>query len=226
MLKRLGIKRLAYDWRDRHVSTFEEEILTLKQHDVEFFAFWGAHPEMFRLFKKHGIAPQVWRTPPSPNQGTQEEKVQTCGKALLPLVDQTRKLGCPLGIYNHGGWSGEPENLVAVVRWLRENTDAQHVGIVYNFHHAHEHIHDFADALVKMKPYLICLNLNGMNDAAEPKILPIGQGQHERKMIQTILDTGYRGPLGILDHRAELDAEQSLRQNLDGLEALIRELDP
>jgi sugar phosphate isomerase/epimerase len=224
MLDRLGIKRLAYDWREQHVSSFEEEILALRQHDVEFFAFWGAHPEMFRLFKKYGIKPQVWQTPPSPDQGTQEEKVETCGKALLPLVNQTRELGCPLGLYNHGGWSGEPENLVAVVQWLRKNADAAHVGIVYNFHHAHEHIHDFADVLSKMQPYLICLNLNGMNDGAQPMILPIGQGQHERRMIQTILDSGYRGPIGILDHRAEVDAEQSLRQNLDGLQTLIREL--
>ena len=31
-----------------------------------------------------------------------------------------------------------------------------------------------------MQPYLLCLNLNGMNDNAQPKILPVGSGQHDR----------------------------------------------
>jgi len=34
-------------------------------------------------------------------------------------------------------------------------------------------------------------------------------------------DIGYKGPIGILDHRDELDAEQSLRENLEGLAKLI-----
>ena len=52
---------------------------------------------------------------------------------------------CKLGLYNHGGWGGEPENLVAVCKVLREQHKADHVGIVYNLHHGHGHIDDFAD---------------------------------------------------------------------------------
>ncbi|MBO65778.1 MAG: hypothetical protein CL509_05810, partial [Actinobacteria bacterium] len=32
MLKRLGLKRVAYDWRAKHVAEFEEEILQYKKH--------------------------------------------------------------------------------------------------------------------------------------------------------------------------------------------------
>ena len=32
MLKRLGLRRVAYDWREKHVATFEEEILQYKKH--------------------------------------------------------------------------------------------------------------------------------------------------------------------------------------------------
>jgi hypothetical protein len=224
MLRRLGFTKLAYDWRAEHVPTFEEEILELRRHGIEFFVFWGEHPDMFRLFEKHGIAPQVWRIPPSPADGTQEEKVEASAKALLPLVERTGQLGCKMGLYNHGGWAGEPDNLVAVTQWLRQHAHADHVGIVYNFHHAHEHIHDFASVLAKMRPYLLCLNLNGMNPGAKPKILPIGQGKHEREMIRAIVASGYQGPIGILDHRTELDAEQSLNQNLTGLAELVDKL--
>lgn len=221
MLARLGIGRLAYDWRGQHVPTFEAEILEMKRRDIEFFAFWSFHPEIAPLIRKHDIHPQIWRTAPSPSSGTQQEKVESAARQLLPLVKQADELDCKFGIYNHGGWGGEPENLVAVVRWLRANADARHVGIVYNFHHGHGHIGDFAEVFARMKPYLLCLNLNGMNDGAQPKILPIGQGQHDRAMLRIVRQSGYDGPVGILDHRGELDAEESLKQNLQGLEALL-----
>ena len=145
MLDRLGIKSVAYDWRQEHVPTFEEEILAYKRHDLDYFAFWSWHPDMASLIEKHGIRPQIWSTVPSPKAETEGATVEAAAKSLLPLVEQSRKLGCPFGLYNHGGWGGEPHNLVAVCRWLRENANADHVGIVYNFHHGHEHIEDFAE---------------------------------------------------------------------------------
>ena len=82
-----------------------------------------------------------------------------------------------------------------------------------------------------MLPYLLCLNINGMADAErvnertlENKILPIGSGQYELKMLQAIRDSGYQGPIGILDHRNDMDAEESLKQNLTGLKRLLQEL--
>ena len=38
MLKRLGLIRVAYDWRAQHVKEFEAEILQYKNHGLEFFA--------------------------------------------------------------------------------------------------------------------------------------------------------------------------------------------
>ncbi len=217
MLVRLGLKKVAYDWRQEHVPTFEQEILEYKKHGLEYFAFWSWHPDMAPLIKKHGIKPQIWTTSPSPAVATQDDKVEAAAQQLMSLVKQTRELGCKLGLYNHGGWGGEPANLVAVCQWLRQKSEADHVGIVYNFHHGHDHIASFARAMAIMKPHLLCLNLNGMNDGAQPKILPIGAGKHEQRMMRIILDSGYDGPIGILDHRDELDAEESLRQNLKGL---------
>lgn len=224
MLVRLGIKRVAYDWRQEHVPTFEQEILAYKKRGLEYFAFWSWHPDMAALIAKHAIRPQIWITVPSPKAESQEEKVEAAANRLIPLVDQTGKLGCKLGLYNHGGWGGEPENLVAVCRGLRDKTDAEHVGIVYNFHHGHGHIADFTESLALMQPYLLCLNLNGMNNGAQPKILPVGRGEHDRRMLEIVQKSGYRGPIGILDHRGELDAEESLRQNLDGLEDMLKQL--
>jgi len=218
MLERLGLTKLAYDWRAEHVPDFEAEIKALKEHHIEFFAFWGLHEDMFRLFEKHAIHPQVWLTVPDPGEGSWEEKVRAAGAQMLDAAKRTQELGCKLGLYNHGGWGGEPENMVAVCKWLRNETGSDHIGIVYNLHHGHGHIDDFAACLDAMKPYLLCLNLNGMNTGAEPKILPIGQGEHDKKLLRIIVESGYTGPIGILDHRPEIDAEISLRENLEGLE--------
>ena len=222
MLKRLGLKRVAYDWRAQHVKEFEEEILQYKKHGLEFFAFWSVHEEAFALFEKYKLHPQIWRTLPSPKADTQEARVEAAAKAMLPLVERTKKLGCKLGLYNHGGWGGEPVNLVTVCKYLPKHHDAKHVGIVYNLHHGHGHIADFKESLKLMQPYLHCLNLHGMNEGAQPKILSLGRGQHEAAMIAIIRKSGYSGPIGILDHRNDTDTEIALRENLEGLQNILK----
>jgi len=223
MVQRLGFTKVAYDWRDEHVPTFEDEILQYKQRGLEFFAFWSWHEAMRPLIQKHEIHPQIWITAPSPEQASQSERIEAAAASLRPLVETTRELALQLGIYNHGGWGGEPANLVAVCQRLRAD-GAEHVGIVYNFHHGHAHIQDFAASLAAMKPYLLCLNLNGMNDGENPKILPVGSGRHEQAMIEAVRQSGYAGPVGLIHHREELDAEVGLRQNLEGLQKVLRAL--
>jgi hypothetical protein len=222
MVKRLGFTKVAYDWRDHHVPTFEEEILQYRKHGIEYFAFWGAHDKAFELFAKYDLHPQIWQTLGSPNAPTQEERVALAVKAMLPLVDQTAKMKCKLGLYNHGGWGGEPENLVAVCKVLRDQHKAEHVGIVYNLHHGHGHIDDFGAVLARMKPYLLCLNLNGMS-AKGPKILQLGAGEADVKLLEAIANSSYSGPVGILGHTGD-DVELRLRDNLDGLDWILPQL--
>jgi hypothetical protein len=223
MLKRLGFTKVAYDWRDNHVPTFEEEIRQYQKHGIEYFAFWGVHDKAFELFAKYDLHPQIWQTAGSPAAATQPERVAAAAKQLLPLVERTAKMKCKLGLYNHGGWGGEPANLVAVCKLLREQYGAEHVGIVYNLHHGHDHIKDFPEALAQMKPYLLCLNLNGMNTAG-PKVLQLGAGEHDLKLLTAIRDSGYAGPIGIIGHTSD-DVELRLRDNLDGLDWLLPQLD-
>jgi len=228
MLEKLGIKKLAYDWRAEHVPTFEAEIQAAKKHGIEFLSFWGAHEDAFKLFEKYGMKPQIWVVLPAlTNAATNEERVKITAANILPLVERTRKLGLPLAFYNHGGWCGEPENMIAVAKLLREKHGAAHVGIVYNLHHGHDHLDRFPAALAAMKPYLLCLNLNGMikdGDRHGMKILPVGQGDLDLQLLKTIRDSGYSGPIGILNHTDE-DAEARLKDNLDGLDWLVPQLD-
>jgi hypothetical protein len=148
-------------------------------------------------------------------------------KELLPLVERTRKAGCKLGLYNHGGWGGEPANLVAVCRALRERHQAEHVGIVYNQHHGHGHVKEFAKSLDAMTPYLLCLNLNGMTadgEAKGKKILPVGAGELDLELLKVIRASKYTGPIGVIGHTND-DVELRLKDNLDGLAWLRPQLD-
>jgi cytochrome c551/c552 len=222
MLARLGIKRCAYDWRGEHVKEFEEEILQYKKHGIEFFAFWAGHEEAYKLFQKHDIHPQVWRTLGSPTEGSPEEMVSAAADSMSGVASRLDEIGCELGLYNHGGWGGEPKNLVAVCEELHERGH-KNVGIVYNWHHGHGHIGDWKESLEIMKSHLLCLNLNGMNEGAKPKILDLSHGQHDQAMLKVVIESGYEGPIGILDHRTELDTEVALRANLEGLDWLIRD---
>jgi sugar phosphate isomerase/epimerase len=224
MLQGLGIRRFAYDWRSEHVPTFEEEILQLKKHGIEYFAYYANHPNLIPLYVKHGLTPQYWIVVGDPGGKNDEEKIAAAITQLRPMVERTRALGWKMGLYNHGSWGGEPANMVAVVKRLREEGNNDHVGIVYNFHHAHEHIGDFAEVFALMQPYLLCLNLNGMNDGAKPKILPVGSGQHEQAMMEIVKRSGYTGPIGILGHRVEVDAEIALKENLDGMKKVLKQM--
>jgi hypothetical protein len=225
MLERLGLKRFAYDWRPMHVPTFEAEILATKKHGIEFTAFWGQHEQAFQLFEKYNLKPQIWVMLPETNLA-QAAHVQLAVERLLPLVERTRKLACQIGLYNHGGWGGEPENMTAVARQLRAQHGATHVGIVYNLHHGHGHLDRFPAALAAMKPFLLCLNLNGMTKDGNKrgqKILPLGQGEFDLQLLKNIRDSDYAGPIGILNH-TEADAEARLKDNLEGLDWLVAQL--
>jgi quinoprotein glucose dehydrogenase len=227
MVKRVGLPAVAYDWRPEHVPQFETEILEYQKQGLRYFAFWGQHDEAYRLFEKYRLAPQFWAMIPKPTATTQDASVKEAAGKLLPTVQRAAKLGSPVALYNHGGWGGEPENMVAVCRALREQHGATNVGIVYNLHHGHDHVDRLPAALALMKPYLLCLNLNGMTrdgDKIGRKILPLGAGELDLGLLRIIRDSGYRGPIGILGH-TQNDAEEQLRDNLDGLDWLLPQLD-
>jgi len=224
MVKKLGLKRVAYDWRQKHVKEFEEEILAYKKHGIEYFAFWSFHPEMAKLIQKHNIKPQFWIwVRDNKKLKDQKGKVEVAAKSIESQVIKAQELGCKVALYNHGGWTGEPKNLVAVVKWFHER-GMKNVGIVYNFHHGHDIIKKFTSQLKLMKPYLFCLILNGMNLKANPKILAIGKGKYEKEMIKSVIESGYTGPIGILDHVQSRDSEEVLLENLKGLEKVTKEI--
>jgi putative heme-binding domain-containing protein len=237
MLEKLGFKHFAYDWRAEHIPTFDAEIESLKRHGVALDAFWVAPGELNResrlildALKRHGVHAQLWALldlgADRVTGAEQQKRVATAAAKLKPLAEEAEKIGCSLALYNHGGWFGEPENQIAIIERLKGQGVAN-VGIVYNLHHGHDHLDRFAALLAKMKPYLRAINLNGMDPGGDRfgrKILQLGQGSLDLSLLRTIRDSGYNGPIGILGHTQD-DAEERLRDNLDGLDWLVPQLD-
>jgi putative heme-binding domain-containing protein len=236
MLERLGFKHFAYDWRAEHVPTFDAEIEALQRHGVKLDAFWVAPGELNResrlildALKRHGVKAQLWALldlgPDRVSGAEQDRRVEAAAAKLGPLVEEAGKAGCTVALYNHGGWFGEPENQIAVIERLKRQ-GVTNLGIVYNLHHGHDHLGRFPALLERMKPYLVAINLNGTDpggDRAGRKILPLGQGALDLDLLRAIVESGYRGPVGILGHTDD-DAEQRLLDNLDGLDWLVAQL--
>ncbi|MCY2996303.1 MAG: TIM barrel protein [Planctomycetota bacterium] len=231
MLQRLGFKQLAYDWRAEHIPSFDAELAALQKRGIQLTAFWfpGGLDQDARtildLLQRHNTRAQLWVTGgggPVKSPEEQQQRVIAEANRIRPIAEAAAKIGCTVELYNHGGWFGEPENQLAIIEQLK----LPNVGIVYNLHHGHEHLDRFPELLKKMLPHLHALNLNGMakeGDKTGKKILPLGQGDLDLSLLKIIRDSGYRGPLGILNHTDE-DAETRLRLNLAGLDRLVAEL--
>ena len=220
MLLKLGIRRVAYDWRGHHVPTWDEEMALYKTRGIELIGFWGFSDGALSLMKRHGIRTQFWVTMGGRGKD-QAERVKAAAGHVETIARKAKEAGCTVALYNHGGWAGEPENQIEVIELLKTR-GVGNVGICYNLHHGHHRMKDFAAMLKKMRPYLWCLNLNGMKPGT--KILPFGQGPGDAEILRAIRKSGYRGPIGILGHRANIDVEVALRQNLDGMKAMLKKI--
>lgn len=229
MLERLGIRAVAYDYREEHIPSFDEEIAALREKNIDLAAWWcgGVDPRdplagsvglALETLRRNDASSDLWvLVQEKALEGlSQDEKVELTASAIDKIAAEAATIDGRVGIYNHGGWYGEPENELAVLM----EVEAHNVGLVYNFHHSHEHFDRLPGLFEWMAPHLLSVNLNGMTPGAE-KILPLGTGERDREMLEMIRRSGYTGPIGILDHRNELDAEESLKENLDGLGRLV-----
>ena len=231
MLEELGFTKFAYDWRTEHLPTFEQELKSLRKHHITLVACWFP-PELndearkiLAVLKQHKQKPQLWvALGQPPTKATSDEaKIDVAVKMLKPVVEAAASQGSQVGLYNHGGWYGEPESQLAILHAL----DAPNVGLVYNLHHGHDHVARLAKVLTQMKPRLLAINIKGMDRDGERrgrKILPLGQGELDLELLRTIVESGYRGPIGILGH-TEDDARLRLEDNLEGLSWLVKQLE-
>lgn len=233
MLSDLGINKLAYDWREEHIPTFDEEWRALNKHGIELTAFWmmsGDNPkddryirEIFDFLERNKISTQIWLLMgewPGFSDLSQRDKVVAMSKPIAYIADRAKELGCQVALYNHGGWFGEPENQLEIIEELNRNN----VGMVYNFHHARIHHERFSTFFPKIVPHLFALNIAGLKAGITDRFFRTGEGDVEKEMIKQVWKSNYHGPIGIINHDTNEDAKKGLSDEIDGLKKILRDI--
>src|SRR5688572_22292640 len=148
MMERLGFRMFAYDYRAEHIPLFDAELEAVKRHRVRLLAWWFPtvlNPEaqkILEVLKRHNVRAQLWvMGGGAPTKSPEEQKARVEAEAgrIKTIADAAGKIGCTVGLYNHGSWFGEPENQIEVIESLRA-VGVTNVGIAYNLHHGHEHL--------------------------------------------------------------------------------------
>ena len=231
MLKRLGFTQYVWDWRQEHLKDLPGEIRLARENGIRLRGVWlwidgdwdkvGALSEGNRTvidaIDQAEFPAEFWVGfhPNYFDALADAARVRKGAEMVAYLRDLAVASGSTVALYNHGDWFGEPENQIRLIEAVGDPS----VGMVYNFHHAHDQLDRYPELLPRMLPRLRAVNLNGMR-AEGPKILPIGEGTHEREMIRLLLEAGYNGPLGILGHVEDADVEVVLKRNLAGLRSI------
>jgi len=155
----------------------------------------------------------------------QRARVQRTATHLAPLAERAAADGHTLALYNHLGWFGEPANQIAVLQVLADR-GLDRTGLVYQQHHGHAHVDDFAALLASMRGPLVALGLNGMLPGVhwgDGKVHPYGHGPRDVELARVIAGSGWRGPVSILGHTMD-DVEHRLRDNLEGVDWVVEQL--
>lgn len=243
MLAGLGFTQVAYDWRPEHVADFPAQLDAFADHGIGLTGLWVnmALPdehgetglvdplalELIDECARRGLTPTLWACtefgapgPVAPlTADAQAEQVRTHAEHLAPLVEMAGEHSIRVGLYNHLGWAGEPDNQLAVADALAER-GLPGVGLVYVQHHGHAHLETFAELWPAIQDRVLALSLNGMIPGAHwggRKIHPYGHGPHDVELARVVVDSGWHGPLALLSHTLD-DARDRLADNLEGLD--------
>lgn len=235
MLKQMGFTKYGYNKGKGDLSKMKDEFRLAKENNLQITSvfLWlnanrdsigklsSMNQELLNNLTEIDTKPTIWLSF-SHNffkNINQNESIEVATKMIKQIKLKADEIGCKLALYNHHGWFGNPYNQVEVLEKLNQDD----ISIVYNFHHAHEYVDEFPRIVKKIMPYLSYVNLNGVKKEG-PKILPIGKGDFELKMIQQLLEEGYKGPWGILGHIKNEDVQKVLNRNIDGLKLINSKL--
>ena len=242
MVAQFGFKKVGFEAFKKYVPILEQQMDAYAKHNIKVTSVYVVVEtqtpsqeehviQILDVLRRRGETPQIWAMfgRGSFESTTDEERNKKLVTAFSDLAKYVDKAGCELALYNYGSWFGKLDVQLAVIEGVRQNTGIK-IGTVLNFHRGHQHMEDFPQVLQQMMPHLSAVNLNGMNwkdadyDGGGALILPLGQGDYELTMMRQLAESGYRGPIGIIDHRSGVDAQVALRENLDGLVKLREKL--
>jgi hypothetical protein len=239
MLKRLGIQRMGIEWSRSGIQSFDQEIVAMRENHIAIQGFWvrgNMYPErnkptavdgdvalVLATLKRNQLSTQIWDPFDADDEFmalSEPERLKRATDAVRYVARRAAQIHCSVAIYSHGGWMGEPENELEVVKQV----GMPNVGIVYDYEHARPQMNRFPEFFPKLVPHLWAVILNGMQDGGPP-VITVGDGDRDLELTRVICGSGYRGPIGLINHDDNRDAEVGLRMNMEGLKKLLKQLD-
>ncbi len=234
MLKEMGFTKYGFNKGKGDLSRMKKEFRLAQESDIEITSIFlwlnakrdsvgklsPSNLELLENLAEVEQKPALWLSF-SDNfftNRTHEESLDFSMEMIRYIKTKADELDCPLALYNHHGWFGNPRNQLEILKRL----DDPSISMVYNFHHAHEYIEEFPAIAKEIKPHLSYVNVNGVKKEG-PQILTIGKGDYEFTMLKVLLEEGYEGPWGILGHLKTEDVQQVLERNAKGLQELGKE---
>ena len=237
VLQQLGISRAGYIARDpARVAEFEAYVIAYQKYGIQLVAAWTPlhtdkpldepHVRTFLdVVRRHNLKLQWWFTLEHMEEHQEGERIERAAAQIRQLIPAAKSISCDLVLYGHGRdhWFTQIENQIAVIERVKRDAPSARLGIVYNFHQSHAQMDRLKDVFPRLKPYLSAVNLDGMR-AEGPQIITLGQGDREAGMIKIIRESGWTGCVGIISHNRKVDARVSLQQNLEGLRAVLEQI--
>ena len=236
LLHKLGLNKYTFTYDQNTAASFVAEVTEAKSHGSEIIACLlqidlapESRSELFSTIEKLGIKPQLWviGSKGDPKSDQELNEIITRQALLLrPFSEEANRLGCQVGLYNNRGWFGSTKNQLAIIKKLKADK-VSNVGIVYNFHNSHGQVRSFSGAWGSIKNEVIALNLSGLridDKEQEKTILPLSAGDQELGLMRFIQESGWSGPVGIIDHRLDQAQDITLADNMRGLDWLAQEI--
>ncbi|MBI5397219.1 MAG: sugar phosphate isomerase/epimerase [Verrucomicrobia bacterium] len=139
-------------------------------------------------------------------------------KALRELGDVAAEAGVRISIYNHANnWTESLPFIIEVVK------KANHPRVGFNFNLCHwlkvDGDKDYAPLLREHAAKIFCVTINGAETGAKTwtngLIQPLDKGNFDnRKLLATLGEIGYRGPVGLMCYGVPDDAREHLARSM------------
>ena len=143
MLRDLGIRRMAWDWRERHLSQLEEEIYALRDAEIELTSVWfwldnraslasdgllDHHEKILQTLDRTNTKTTLWVSYDNDFYAglTDEQRLRKAVKSVGNILSRAKAQGLRVALYNHGDWFGEPENQIRILRELGVEAGEMH----------------------------------------------------------------------------------------------------
>ncbi|MFA6561860.1 MAG: TIM barrel protein [Verrucomicrobiia bacterium] len=145
--------------------------------------------------------------------------METAVKALRELGDAAVEAGVRISIYNHvNNWTESLPFIIEVVK------KANHPQVGFNFNLCHwlkvDGDKDYAPLLRENVAKLFCVTINGAEAGGKTwthgLIQPLDKGNFDnRKLLATLSEIGYRGPVGLMCYGVPDDAREHLTRSME-----------